>query len=81
MCGHITHNIYICYYLRCRRKVIVDDYVQKVIERMERQIITLNEFRKNLRRFHKLENRLYENNGMRVISDICWKRIHTEDSD
>lgn len=78
MCENVPHNIRVCNYLRCQRKVIVDDFAQREIKNMERRVKILKKYRRILRKFEEKEDELYEINEMKVHSDVCWKTIREE---
>lgn len=78
MCENMSHDITVCNYLRCQRKVIADDLAQNMIEDMEQKIQLLEKYRRILRKFNKKEEKLYEINGMTINSNICWVRMRGE---
>lgn len=53
---------------------------KELIENMEKRIRLLKKYHRILRALDQRENELYEHNGRKMSSDICWKRLNEETS-
>lgn len=77
-CVHASHDVRVCNYLRCQRKVVADDIAQKILEGLRKNVKVVKKYRRILRILDKKENELYEYKGIVNHTDICWQRLAEE---